>query len=221
MPLCIGTALGIIVPTTIGCYLTHRAAGMVMARVLRAGTLPATAGVAVAAGCCLCARRGLQARVRGVRGGDRRQAAVRAGRVGGRARAAGSRADGCLRLCRRPCCRSHGHQRPLATILLTSYGQSIQSGSPPRPGSACRLRSWAPLATSLRGWPHRAQLPALYRVRFPRWGGHHGADLELCGALRRAAGARPCQAHARDRLRTVSARCCAALALEPSRPRLG
>ena len=47
MQLCIGTSLGIIVPTTIRSYRTHRAAGMVLQRVLRAWTLPATAGVGV------------------------------------------------------------------------------------------------------------------------------------------------------------------------------
>jgi uncharacterized protein len=49
MQLCIGTSLGIIVPTTIRSFLAHRVAGKVMARVLRAWTLPATAGVAVGA----------------------------------------------------------------------------------------------------------------------------------------------------------------------------
>src|SRR5262245_21715725 len=44
MQLCIGTSLGIIVPTTIRSYRTHRPAGMVLQRVLRAWTLPATAG---------------------------------------------------------------------------------------------------------------------------------------------------------------------------------
>lgn len=49
MQLCIGTSLGIIVPTTIRSYLAHRAAGLGLARVVRAWSLPAVAGVAVGA----------------------------------------------------------------------------------------------------------------------------------------------------------------------------
>src|SRR5499426_4677766 len=49
MQLCIGTSLGIIVPTTIRSYLAPRAAGLGMARVVRAWSLPAVAGVAVGA----------------------------------------------------------------------------------------------------------------------------------------------------------------------------
>jgi len=49
MQLCIGTSLGIIVPTTIRSYLAHRAAGLGMAHVVRAWSLPAVAGVAAGA----------------------------------------------------------------------------------------------------------------------------------------------------------------------------
>ena len=49
MQLCVGTSLAIIVPTTVRSYLAHRAAGMVIAPVMRAWTLPALAGVAVGA----------------------------------------------------------------------------------------------------------------------------------------------------------------------------
>ena len=49
MQLCIGTSLGIIVPTTIRSHLAHRAAGVGMARVVRAWSLPAIGGVAVGA----------------------------------------------------------------------------------------------------------------------------------------------------------------------------
>src|SRR6185369_11188728 len=41
MQLCVGTSLAIIVPTTIRSYLAHRAAGFVIAPVMRAWTLPA------------------------------------------------------------------------------------------------------------------------------------------------------------------------------------
>ena len=49
MQLCVGTSLAIIAPTTIRSYLTHRAAGLVVADVMRAWTLPALAGVAIGA----------------------------------------------------------------------------------------------------------------------------------------------------------------------------
>jgi uncharacterized protein len=49
MQLCVGTSLAIIVPTTIRSYLAHRAAGMVIARVMRVWTLPAVSGVAIGA----------------------------------------------------------------------------------------------------------------------------------------------------------------------------
>ncbi len=49
MQLCVGTSLAIIVPTTIRSYLAHRAAGMVIARVMRDWTIPALVGVAIGA----------------------------------------------------------------------------------------------------------------------------------------------------------------------------
>jgi len=42
MQLCIGTSLAIIIPTTIRCYLTHRAKGAVIPEVIRLWTLLAT-----------------------------------------------------------------------------------------------------------------------------------------------------------------------------------
>jgi len=49
MQLCVGTSLAIIAPTTIRSYLAHRAAGFVIAPVMRARTLPALVGVAIGA----------------------------------------------------------------------------------------------------------------------------------------------------------------------------
>jgi uncharacterized membrane protein YfcA len=49
MQLCVGTSLAIIAPTTIRSYLAHRAAGFVIAPVMRAWTLPALVGVAIGA----------------------------------------------------------------------------------------------------------------------------------------------------------------------------
>jgi len=49
MQLCIGTSLAIIVPTTIGSYLAHRAKGAVISGIVRVWTVPAVVGVAIGA----------------------------------------------------------------------------------------------------------------------------------------------------------------------------
>ena len=49
MQLCVGTSIAIIVPTTIRSYLTHRAEGLVIPRVIRLWALPAVVGVACGA----------------------------------------------------------------------------------------------------------------------------------------------------------------------------
>jgi len=49
MQLCVGTSLAIIVPTAIRSYLTHRAKGLVVPRVIRLWALPAVIGVACGA----------------------------------------------------------------------------------------------------------------------------------------------------------------------------
>jgi len=49
MQLCVGTSLAIILPTTIRSYLTHRAKGLVVPRVIRLWALPAVIGVACGA----------------------------------------------------------------------------------------------------------------------------------------------------------------------------
>src|SRR5580698_381268 len=41
MQLCVGTSIAIILPTTIRSYLTHRAKGLVVPRVIRLWTIPA------------------------------------------------------------------------------------------------------------------------------------------------------------------------------------
>src|SRR5271167_4830582 len=46
MQLCVGTSIAIILPTTIRSYLTHRAKGLVIPRVIRLWALPAVIGVA-------------------------------------------------------------------------------------------------------------------------------------------------------------------------------
>jgi uncharacterized membrane protein YfcA len=47
MQLCVGTSLAIIVPTTVGSYLAHRARSATIPQIVRIWTLPAVAGVAV------------------------------------------------------------------------------------------------------------------------------------------------------------------------------
>src|SRR6202162_5377770 len=49
MQLCVGTSLAVILPTTIRSYLTHRAKGLVVPRVIRLWALPAVIGVACGA----------------------------------------------------------------------------------------------------------------------------------------------------------------------------
>ena len=49
MQLCVGTSLAIILPTTIRSYLTHRAKGLVVPRVIRLWALPAVIGVSCGA----------------------------------------------------------------------------------------------------------------------------------------------------------------------------
>ncbi len=49
MQLCVGTSIAIIVPTTVRSYLTHRAKGLVIPRVIRLWALPAVVGVACGA----------------------------------------------------------------------------------------------------------------------------------------------------------------------------
>lgn len=49
MQLCIGTSIAIILPTTIRSFLTHRAMGLVIPRVIRLWALPAVIGVACGA----------------------------------------------------------------------------------------------------------------------------------------------------------------------------
>jgi len=49
MQLCVGTSIAIIVPTTVRSYLTHRAEGLVIPRVIRLWALPAVIGVACGA----------------------------------------------------------------------------------------------------------------------------------------------------------------------------
>jgi uncharacterized membrane protein YfcA len=49
MQLCVGTSIAIILPTTIRSFLTHRAKGLVIPRVIRLWALPAVVGVACGA----------------------------------------------------------------------------------------------------------------------------------------------------------------------------
>jgi uncharacterized membrane protein YfcA len=49
MQLCVGTSLAIIVPTSVGSYLAHRARGAAIREVVRMWALPAVAGVGVGA----------------------------------------------------------------------------------------------------------------------------------------------------------------------------
>src|SRR3984885_5038986 len=49
MQLCVGTSIAIILPTTVGSFVTHRQKGLVIPRVIRLWALPAVIGVACGA----------------------------------------------------------------------------------------------------------------------------------------------------------------------------
>ena len=163
MQLCIGTSLGIIVPTTIRSYLAHRTAGKVMVRVLRAWTLPAMAGVAVGGVAAAYAPGGvfklafvvfagaiaaklLFGRAAWVIGHDLpgRGPMAAYGFVVGLASALMGISGGSL-----------------STIVLTLYGQSIQSAVATSAGLGVPITVAGTIAYIVAGWPHRAQLPPL------------------------------------------------------------
>jgi uncharacterized membrane protein YfcA len=163
MQLCIGTSLGIIVPTTIRSYRTHRAAGMVLQRVLRAWTLPATAGVGVGVVAAAfapgevfklafvviagaIAAKLLFGRAAWVIAHDLpgRLPMAACGFVVGLASALMGISGGSL-----------------STIMLTLYGQSIQSAVATSAGLGVPITVAGTIGYIVAGWPHRALLPPL------------------------------------------------------------
>ena len=163
MQLCIGTSLGIIVPTTIRSYLAHRAAGLGMARVVRAWSLPAVAGVAVGAVAAAYAPAAVFKVAFVVIA-----AAIAAKLLFGReswviAHALPGRMPmavyGALIGLASSLMGISGGS--LSTIVLTLYGQSIQSAVATSAGLGVPITLAGSIGYMVAGWSHRALLPPL------------------------------------------------------------
>jgi uncharacterized membrane protein YfcA len=163
MQLCIGTSLGIIVPTTIRSYLAHRAAGLGMAEVVRAWSLPAVAGVGVGAVAAAYApavvfkvafvviASAIAAKLL-----FGRDAWVIAHALPGRMAMA---VYGALIGLASSLMGISGGS--LSTIVLTLYGQSIQSAVATSAGLGVPITLAGSIGYMLAGWSQRALLPPL------------------------------------------------------------
>jgi uncharacterized membrane protein YfcA len=163
MQLCIGTSLGIIVPTTIRSYLAHRAAGMGMADVVRAWSLPAIAGVAVGAVAAAYAPAAVFKLAFVVIA-----AAIAAKLLFGRetwvlahalpGRIAMAVYGALIGLASALMGVSGGS---LSTMVLTLYGQSIQSAVATSAGLGVPITLAGSIGYMIAGWSQRALLPPL------------------------------------------------------------
>jgi uncharacterized protein len=161
MQLCIGTSLGIIVPTTIRSYLAHRAAGLGMAEVVRAWSLPAVAGVAVGAVAAANAPAALFRFAFVVIA-----AAIAAKLLFGReswviayalpGRTAMAVYGALIGLASSLMGISGGS---LSTIVLTLYGQSIQSAVATSAGLGVPITLAGSIGYMIAGWSQQARLP--------------------------------------------------------------
>ena len=163
MQLCIGTSLGIIVPTTIRSYLAHRAAGLGMARVVRAWSLPAVAGVAVGAIAAAYAPAAVFKLAFVVIAGaiaakllfGRESWVIAHALPGGMAMAVYGALIG---LASSLMGVSGGS---LSTIVLTLYGQSIQSAVATSAGLGVPITLAGSIGYMIAGWSQQALLPPL------------------------------------------------------------
>ena len=163
MQLCIGTSLGIIVPTTIRSYLAHRAAGLGMADVVRAWSLPAIAGVAVGAVTAAYAPAAVFKIAFVVIA-----AAIAAKLLFGRetwvlahalpGRIAMAVYGALIGLASALMGVSGGS---LSTMVLTLYGQSIQSAVATSAGLGVPITLAGSIGYMIAGWSQRALLPPL------------------------------------------------------------
>ena len=163
MQLCIGTSLGIIVPTTIRSYLAHRAAGLGMARVVRAWSLPAVAGVAVGAVAAAYAPAAvfklafvvIAAAIAAKLLFGRESWVIAHALPGGMAMAVYGALIG---LASSLMGVSGGS---LSTIVLTLYGQSIQSAVATSAGLGVPITLAGSIGYMIAGWSQQALLPPL------------------------------------------------------------
>jgi uncharacterized membrane protein YfcA len=163
MQLCVGTSLAIIVPTTIRSYLAHRAAGMVIARVMRAWALPAIVGVAIGAIAAAYAPADVFKLAFVLIAG-----AIAAKLLFGRANwVVASSLPGSVAM------TIYGFLVGLAsslmgvsggslsTIVLTFYGQPIHSAVATSAGISVPITVAGTIGYILAGWSHQASLPPL------------------------------------------------------------
>ncbi|HSR81284.1 MAG TPA: sulfite exporter TauE/SafE family protein [Hyphomicrobiaceae bacterium] len=163
MQLCIGTSLGIIVPTTIRSYLAHRAAGLGMAEVVRAWSPPAVAGVAVGAVAAAYAPAALfrlafvviAAAIAAKLLFGRESWVIAHALPGRRAMAVYAALIG---LASSLMGISGGS---LSTIVLTLYGQSIQSAVATSAGLGVPITLAGSIGYMIAGWSQQARLPPL------------------------------------------------------------
>jgi len=163
MQLCIGTSLGIIVPTTIRSYLAHRAVGQGMAGVVRAWSLPAVAGVAVGAVAAAYAPAAVFKLAFVVIAGaiaakllfGRESWVIAHALPGGMAMAVYGALIG---LASSLMGVSGGS---LSTIVLTLYGQSIQSAVATSAGLGVPITLAGSIGYMIAGWSQQALLPPL------------------------------------------------------------
>jgi uncharacterized membrane protein YfcA len=163
MQLCVGTSLAIIVPTTIRSYLAHRAARMVIARVMRAWALPAIVGVAIGAIAAAYAPADVFKLAFVLIAG-----AIAAKLLFGRANwVVASSLPGSVAM------TIYGFLVGLAsslmgvsggslsTIVLTFYGQPIHSAVATSAGIGVPITVAGTIGYILAGWSHQASLPPL------------------------------------------------------------
>ena len=163
MQLCVGTSLAIIAPTTIRSYLTHRAAGLVVADVMRAWTLPALAGVAIGAIAAAHAPPGVFKIVFVLIAG-----AIAAKLLFGRANwVVANQLPGpvpmsiygfLIGLASSLMGVSGGS---LSTIVLTLYGKPIHNAVATSAGIGVPITIAGTIGYMLAGWSHQASLPPL------------------------------------------------------------
>jgi uncharacterized protein len=163
MQLCIGTSLGIIVPTTIRSYLAHRAAGLGLAQVVRAWSLPAVAGVAVGAVAAAYAPAAVFkvafvviAAAIAAKLLFGRETWVIAHALPGRV---GMAVYGALIGLASSLMGISGGS--LSTIVLTLYGQSIQSAVATSAGLGVPITLAGSIGYMIAGWSQQALLPPL------------------------------------------------------------
>ena len=163
MQLCIGTALAIIVPTSVRSYRVHRAKGLVIPDVLRSWAAPAIAGVALGSLAAALAPAGLFkaafALVAGIIAAKLlfgRESWVVGSELPGRA---GMTGYGFLIGVASSLMGISGGS--LVTMILTLYGKPIHNSVATAAGIGVPITIAGTIGYCLAGLPHQAELPPL------------------------------------------------------------